>query len=68
MRLNVQSLASLRGLKIGRCGELWCRSNTQLGSGVAVAVAPITPQPENIHMLQVWPLKKKQKTKTLQIL
>ena len=35
-RLWVRSLASLSGLRIRRCRELWCRSQTQLGSGVAV--------------------------------
>ena len=49
MRLQVQSLASLNGLRIWHCRELWCRSQTRLGSGVAVAVvrpaatAPIRP-------------------------
>ena len=38
MRLQVQSLASLRGLRIQRCRELWCSSKKQLGSDVAVAV------------------------------
>ena len=38
MRLRVRSLASLRGLGIQCCPELWCRSQTQLGSHVAVAV------------------------------
>ena len=32
------SPALLSGLKIQRCHELWCRSNTQLRSGMAVAV------------------------------
>ena len=36
-RLKVQSLASLSGLRMWRCRELWCRPQTQLGSGVAVA-------------------------------
>ena len=35
----VWSLALLSGLKIQCCGELWCRSQTWLGSRVAVAVA-----------------------------
>ena len=35
----VRSLASLSGLRIQRCHELWWRSQTQLGSGIAVAVA-----------------------------
>ena len=32
MRLRVRSLASLSGLKIWRCHELWCRSQMWLGS------------------------------------
>ena len=39
MRTQVQSLASLGGLRIWCCHELWCKSQIQLGSGVAVAVA-----------------------------
>ena len=38
MRIWVLSLASLSGLRIRRCCELWCRSQMQLRSGVAVAV------------------------------
>ena len=38
MRLQVRSLALLRGLRIWRCLELWCRSQTRLGFRVAVAV------------------------------
>ena len=38
MRLQVQSLASLSGLRIQHCCELWCRSQTRLGSGAAAAV------------------------------
>ena len=39
MRLGVRPLTSLSGLRI-QCGcELWCRSQMQFGSGVAVAVA-----------------------------
>ena len=38
-RLPVRSLASLSGLRIRHCRELWCRSQTHLGSDVAVAVA-----------------------------
>ena len=38
-RFQVPSLASLRGLRIWCCHELWRRSQTQLESGVAVAVA-----------------------------
>ena len=38
MRTGVRSLALLSGLRIRRCPELWCRSQTLLGSLVAVAV------------------------------
>ena len=38
MRLWVQSLDSLSGLRIRRCCELWCRLQTWLGPGVAVAM------------------------------
>ena len=49
MRLQIRSLASLSGLRIWHCHELWCWSQTWLGSGIAVAwhrplaIAPITP-------------------------
>ena len=36
---SLDSLALLSGLRIHRCHELLCRSQMQLGSGVAVAVA-----------------------------
>ena len=39
MRTQVQSLALLIGLRIQHCYELRCRSQTQLGSLLAVAVA-----------------------------
>ena len=39
MRLWVRSLALLRGVRIQRCRELWCRLQMRLGSGIAVAVA-----------------------------
>ena len=38
LRLPVQSLALLSGLRLQRCPELWCRLQTWLGSGIAVAV------------------------------
>ena len=38
MRLRVRSLSSISGLKIRCCHELWYRSQTRLGSGVAVAL------------------------------
>ena len=39
MRLQILSQALLSGLRIWHCHELWCRSQTWLRSGVAVAVA-----------------------------
>ena len=39
MRLQVLSLASLSGLRIRRCHELWCRSQMLLGTGMAVVLA-----------------------------
>ena len=39
MRLQVRSLASLHGLRIGHCRELWSRLQTRLGSRVAVTLA-----------------------------
>ena len=39
MGLQVGSLASLSGLRIRRCHELWCGSQMRFRSGVAVAVA-----------------------------
>ena len=38
MRTQVRSLASLIGLRIRHCCELWCRSQMWVRSGVAVAV------------------------------
>ena len=38
MRLWVRSLASLSRLRIQWCCEMWCRLQTWLGSGIAVAV------------------------------
>ena len=62
MRLRVQSLASLRGLRIWCCCELWCTSQMRLGSGIAVAVAEggscssdSTLSLGTLHMLRVWP-------------
>ena len=36
MRMRVQSLALLSGLRIRHCHELWCRSQIPLGSRIAV--------------------------------
>ena len=38
MKTPFQSLASLSGLRIQRYRELWCRLQTRLGFGIAVAV------------------------------
>ena len=38
MRMQVWWLASLSGLRIWHFCELWCRSQMQFGSGIAVAV------------------------------
>ena len=38
VRLQVRSLASLNRLRIQHCHELWCRSQMQLGSRMAVAL------------------------------
>ena len=55
MRRQVRSLASLSGLRMCCCCELWCRLQMWLRSGVAVAVAKAsdyssdpTPSPGNI--------------------
>ena len=37
-RMRVRSLALLSGFRIWCCCELWCRSQTRLGSSIAVAV------------------------------
>ena len=39
MRFRVWSLRLLSGLMIPRCGELWCRLKTRLGSRNAVVLA-----------------------------
>ena len=38
MRTKVPSLASIGGLRTRHCHELWCKSQMQLTSGLAVAV------------------------------
>ena len=42
--IHVHSLASLSGLGIQHCRELWCRLQMQFGPGVAVSVAIIGQQ------------------------
>ena len=38
MRMSVRSMALLSGLRVQCCWKLWCRSQTQLGSCIALAV------------------------------
>ena len=38
MRIQVRPLASISGLRIQHCLELWCRSQTWFRSFIAVAV------------------------------
>ena len=42
IRMQVRFLASLSGLGIQHCHELWCRFQMQLRSYVAVAVAQVS--------------------------
>ena len=73
MRLRVRSLASLSGLRIQRCRELWCRLQMRLGSCIAVALAwavaaaPIRPlawePPYAAGAAQEMAKRQKQKTK-----
>ena len=48
IRTQVWSLASLSGLRIRRCRELWCRSQTQVRSCIAVAVVKATGYSSNL--------------------
>ena len=55
VRMQVQSLTSLSGLRIWHCHKLQCRLQIQLGSTVAVAQdsscsSDPTPKPRNFHM------------------
>ena len=64
MRFRVQSLASLSGLRIWRCPELWCRSQTWLRSCIAVGAAialirPLAWEPSHAAGMAI----KRQKTK-----
>ena len=47
MRIQVRLLAPLSGLRIQSCHKLWCRSQTWLGSGVAVAVMQASVSPDS---------------------
>ena len=52
MRMQVWSLTSLSELRIRHCHGLWCRSQTRLRSGVAVAV----PVHRLVTVAPMWPL------------
>ena len=56
MRMRVLSLASLSGLRIYCCCELWCRSQTQLGSHIAVAVAVAQASSYSSNSTLAWEL------------
>ena len=61
MRMQVQSLASISGLRIWHCHKLHQRLQLQLRSGVTMTVAlayilaPIQALAWEFHKLQVWP-------------
>ena len=61
MRTQVPSLASLNGLRIWYCRELWCGSQMWLGSGVAVALAWEPPYAAGVAQEK----KKKERNKFL---
>ena len=60
MRTRVRSLALLHGFRIPHCCELWCRSQTWLGYGIAVV--PIGPLAWEPPYATGAALKKRQKT------
>ena len=66
MSMWVQSLASLSGLRIQHCCKLQCRSQMQLGSGVAVALV-IPSLALKIPYAAGVPLKRKKGKKNLLI-
>ena len=67
MRMQVQSLALLSGLRIRPYSELWCRSYVLLGSHVAAVMVYVgssnsTPSP-GTSICSRFSCKKKNKTK-----
>ena len=66
MRIPVQSLAPLSGLKIWRCLELWCSLDpTLLWLWHRMeATTPIRPLPGNFHMPHLGHWRKKKEWKT----
>ena len=68
MRMQVRSLASVSGSGIRPCRELWCRLQTRLRFGVAMAVAVagiyssnLTPSLQTSICLRCGPKKQKKK-------
>ena len=63
LRLRVRSLASLSGLSIGHCCELWRRSQMQLRSGIAAAlvIQPLAWEPPYATGAALKDKKKKKK-------
>ena len=68
MRMQVRSLASVSGSGIHPCRELWCRLQTRLRFGVAMAVAVagiyssnLTPSLQTSICLRCGPKKQKRK-------
>ena len=60
MRMRVRSLGLLSVLRIQRCHELWCRSQMQLGFGIAMAqIQPLAW--ELLYATPATSLKKKKK-------
>ena len=50
MQLQIKSLASVSGLRIWHCHELWCRVQTWLRSCVALAVAKASNCSSNLTL------------------
>ena len=74
VRLQVPSLDSLSGLRIQRCRALWCRSQTWLGYGIAVALVQAgsnssdwTPSLGTFMCLRCGPKRTKEKKKKAKI-
>ena len=72
MRTWVRSMSSLSRLSIWRCCELWCRSQTWLGSCVAVALASscssVSPPSLGTSLRHMCPKKKKKKKSSIRSL
>ena len=72
IRMQVQTLASLSGLRIQHCCKLWCRLRAQLGSCIAVAEvwacgysSKLTPSLGTLMCCKISPKKLKKKKKDL---